>query len=167
MQIALDLDGVVMNSIQALIDTFKLDITHSQITCYNFEEIERLHLTKKNVVEMFEDLDWTKVELYPNTIVGIGLLLSKHHDLYFLTNKTPKMLTWTKKVLKLYHLDKFSMIVDAKKHEHAFNILVEDKGETAQICAKFNKKCVLIDRPWNRGYDFPRYKDLLDFAQHI
>lgn len=155
LRIAFDLDGVILNSMQALIDQYQLPIKYEDITQWDFTSL--VHLDMKTVMQYFEDLDPKNVEfeMYVSNIEY--LLRHPSFSICFLTDKTPKMLQWTQKVLlrASVGLENVPIYCSSQKELHGmWDILVEDKGETWEKCIALKRRCVLIDKPWNRSYKF-------------
>jgi len=168
MLIAIDLDGVVLDTMKALILTHELDLKLEEITEYDFWKLPKMaHLSKEQIYRMFETIDPNVVSLYPLVKEGLQYLNKQSHYIYFLTNKTNKMLQWTLEVLKRENLEHIPLETTQHKHTREFDILIEDRGATFEKCCRNGKKCVLIDQPWNQQYKAPRFKNLLDCAKWI
>lgn len=167
MRIAIDLDGVVFNHMKAFCKSNGVDFDYTTKPMpYQIEKV--LNIPKEKVVEMFENIKAEDVELLPKAKEGIQFL-SSFNQIFFLTSKTPKMLEWTKQVLKREGLDIYPLMVSRlKQDENCYDLLIEDFGEIAVNCTKNKKQCWLINQAWNWQYkDIPRYNNLYDLARQL
>jgi len=169
MQIAIDLDGVVLNTMKALCNTHHLNLDYETVP-FPFNFYPLLNITKEEGIHLFETIDPDLVIPFPGAIRGLELM-SQDFQIFFLTDKTPKMMVWTKNILKQLGLDKYPIMVSNAKHlENCYDILIEDKGQTYIDCKNQSKICFLIDRAWNRDYEYmggERFSDLVDVAIYL
>ena len=153
LRIAFDIDGVIIDPVRALFEKYKISLKYEEISQWDFTPL--IGIDMKTVMQYFEDLDPEQVKFEVCCSHIMNLIHDPNFHIFFLTDKTPKMLDWTRKVLARAELDEIPIYASSQKEMYCmWDILVEDKGETWEKCIAQKRRCVLIDKPWNRNVSF-------------
>jgi uncharacterized HAD superfamily protein len=174
LNIAIDIDGTVIDTIGAVLKQFHPNITKESITNYKLDECIP-NLTKERVIWEFEHLDQYLIKFIgKNTTNIIGMLdwsnQIENHLTYFLTSKTPKMMLWTLKFMHDYHIW-IPVITSLKKQEYVdqFDILIEDNPAMIEYGIPL-EKLRFIKQPWNQCLEekgIKRYNEISEIIDEL
>ena len=170
MKIAIDLDGVIMNSVEAY-----LEYWHPRYSIYDFKTHYMLDVLGIGVDQFLKE--WHSVPLEKIELIGgerVLKLLQRFslfsyrnrygkHQIYFLTSNNGwgclRICHWLRKRgiwLPIQVSDSKQDWVDR------FDILIDDNGELSEWVGK--DQLILIDQPWNRWVEskYDRFADVAD-----
>ena len=151
MLLAIDLDGVVFDTMQSWLRKYHPDSNVDDILGWDaFDYIP----TCSGVGQFFKELDSLEADdiiVNPFAVSGIKQL-EKDHEVYFLTNKTKPMMKWTTEILErvgLGHIKLVNSLLEKKdKLEYEFDYLLDDHPKLA---GEF--RVVTYDQPYNKDED--------------
>ena len=92
---------------------------------------------------------------YPDAADGIAVLRDRY-DLAFVTYRTPETETVTRRWLARHGMGGVPVVHASDKAAVVASLYVDDHPETVANLRARLRNGVLMDRPWNRGWDLPR-----------
>lgn len=144
MKIAIDLDGVVMKTIEAWISQFHPNLDINEIEDYKVFEHPKVNISEADFRRELENLDYTNVIAESEAILYIHKLVLEDHDVFFLSAKEEaheKTLEW----INRWGLANIPVVFSSQKLEHEFDLLIDDNPIYAG-----NKNVILFEKPWNK-----------------
>lgn len=146
MKLAIDLDGVVLDSIASWLKKYHPNYTNNDIKSWNAWELVKTCNSKEQFFDEFGRQDPKQVKLIDGAKETI-LRLEREHEIYFLTSKSERGQKWSEKVLKregLGHIPVINSWLEKKsKNEYNFDILLDDSPLHSEFA-------VVFDQPWNK-----------------
>jgi len=175
MNIAIDIDGTVIDTMGAVLKQFHPNITKESITNYKLDECIP-NLTKERVIWEYERIDYLNIRWVGTKTHQTLDKLDKSNDLnkhltYFLTSKTPKMIIWTQDYLYGFQAISIPIITSLKKQEYVnqFDILIEDNPEMLNYGIPI-EKLRFIKQPWNQCLEekgIKRYNEISEIIDEL
>lgn len=147
MKIALDLDGVTIDTITAWLEQYHPNYTKDDMYKYNIWEIVE-GCDKEQFFNEFGRLDPRGINLTDGAYHSI-LRIAEKHDVFFLTSKSERAQKWTEIVLRREGLGHIFLVnnwlEEKKKEEYDFDILLDDSPYNV------SDRMIIFDQPWNRS----------------
>ena len=157
MTILLDMDGVMVNFLDAFLAMLDSKVKQEEITQWDF--CAQLGLTEKQFWDKIEFAGagfWATLPKYPwsdELFKALG-----DYDITYLTNPGNSeaalcgKLRWVRK----YHGENQSVIFSREKELLAGcgNILIDDREDTCKAFERFGGKAILFPQPWNSNRKF-------------
>jgi len=147
LKLAIDLDGVVLDTIRAWIAEFHPYLTLDDITQWNVWEISKVKCSKKQFYKELNSLNPKKVPLIGAAYIIIKLLAYEGHEVFFLTAKTQSMESWTRKALKIHELDDIPMTISWEKENFEYDYLLDDSPANYK---KVGDRMIIFEQPYNK-----------------
>ena len=176
MRIGIDLDEVLADFMVTFLDhynvKFKTTLTKEQFSY--FDLTKNIQASKEELFVIFEEFYLTDhFENLPPVTDAISSIdkLSKKHELYVITARTPNITEHTLKWVNKHFPNKFKYVHFAhnpyfgKKKTKSkaefgtdlgIDLLIEDNLDFATEAAKENIKVFLFDAPWNKSKSLPK-----------
>jgi len=173
MRIAIDLDGVVIDTMGAVLRQFHPEYKLEQIKTYWIND-SIAGLTKEKAILEFEHINWMELtfigEKTWDILQELEYMNEKGHMIYFLTSKTPRMMLWTQKFLKDVKIN-IPIITSLKKQEYTdqFDILIEDNPSVIEYGIPI-EKLRFIKQPWNECLEekgIKRYNEISEVINEL
>lgn len=148
--IFLDLDAIIRDFIQGVIDRFKLDISHEDVTEWHFVE-------KLNIPDFWEQLGFRFwVELPKTPFADEILEIVKPYRPVILTCPTPHSAgatqLWIQRNLPDYFAQGRYLIGPAKWGcAGRGKLLIDDADHNCEDFVKHGGEVILFPRPWNKN----------------
>ncbi|MDD5054545.1 MAG: hypothetical protein PHG04_04185 [Candidatus Nanoarchaeia archaeon] len=176
MKIAVDFDGVLMRTNEALIEVFNnkygSDLKYNDITSWKMWEI--FNCKEEEVLSAFLELvdyDWAKIPMEPKANYFLGKMHPLCH-LDILTDRTfiPNTLEKVENKLKLEGIMKgthYRNLIDTKgvdKKEFGYDLYVDDNPEMAK---SEKGTLILFDQPWNKEVKSKEFNDNLKILEEM
>lgn len=172
MRVGVDLDGVVVNFVDALRSSWGLDPTEF-LDPFKWEIWECWGMTKENFVrwsdESYETHLFYKAEPYPGAVEALHELHELGHSVHIVTARHhPVGRRDTVAWLEDHGVHYDSLTFSDDKTCVPVDVFVEDNLPNAEACAKAGVKSFLMDRPWNQAdTEVPRVITMFDFVQEV
>lgn len=162
LKIAIDLDGVTIDSIVAWLEQYHPQYTKDDMYKYGVWNIVKC--TEKQFFNEFDNLDPRRVKLMGGAYNCI-MSIAKKHEVFFLTSKSKKSQKWSEIVLKREGLDHIPIINNwiegRKKKDYEYDILLDDSPYN------IDRRMVMFDSPWNVFEDCERVYSWVGFVQYL
>jgi len=160
-QLAIDLDGVVINIMQAIVNRYnesqkeENQLYYWNLTTWDVDNL--LNVSKDTLYHWIEEIDPKDVMVDMNVAFVIRTLIcSEKYLVKFLTKKNDKMMVWTNEVLNQTVLSQMNIPIefvpesDEKSNpKYKWDILIDDNYDCIKKCSQVNRKAILFVQPWN------------------
>jgi 5'(3')-deoxyribonucleotidase len=172
MIIAIDLDGVTLDSISSWLEQYHPEYTPEDIQEWNaWRWVDGCDSEAQFFAE-FNIQDPNKVKLIDGAREVI-LCLEKEHTIYFLTSKSKECEEWSRQVLNregLGHIPLVNSYLERKKKsDYEYDILVDDSPNHSHI-----DRCIMFTQPWNNSIQttqrvstWKEFKEVVDKLENI
>lgn len=178
----LDMDGVLVNFRKGVYDVFNEPWEYTtQSTKWNFFEDWNRGITREQVNDACTASFWDNLEWMYDGRDILRIILDKFIEsrIYLLTAPMPNLesasgkMMWVNGNLPIYL--KRTIITQAPKYLLAKSdtLLIDDKDENVEEFVKAGGYGILVNRPWNKGYERANHTvedleiDLLDIVHDV
>lgn len=156
MNIALDIDGVIVDFVSSFIPVLKeeynYDLKSEDVYCHDISQVLALHKDEVNQL-IHKTLTKNNFNLIPGARDGVDYI-HKNHRLRLVTGRSEKYRNFTEKLLeeKGIHYEKliFSPYLEKHQVDFHFDLFVEDSvDEAVSLSHARGVKILLFNQPWN------------------
>ncbi len=155
MNIALDIDGVIIDFVNSFIHHLKekwdFVLRYEEIYCHDISQV--LALPKNDVDEIIhETLFSNHFKLIEGAKKSIDQL-NQSHNVYLITSRYEKYKEHTEKLLEKHNIQYkklfFSKYLEKHQVDIHFDVFVEDSVDEAVSLSQKDLKILLFNHPWN------------------
>jgi len=172
-RIALDIDGVLLDTskdyLKLFNETHKSNFVKEDITKFNFCEI--LGISEKEMVDLFEKIDFSKSELTHNEIIEViaYLKLIEGYTIDLITNTSIYTLgSKCKRLVQLgVHFDSIIRTDNKLKFAKYYDFIVEDNPFNLEEIKLHGGRPICFDQPWNQEWKGERIYNFNDLRGMI
>lgn len=141
MKLAIDLDGVIMNSIGKWVEKFHPELSYHGLLSWNFYNYAQI--TYVQFIEELSKLSIHEIKPIFNAPKHIRNLIDDQHECFILTAREELLREQAQKWLKIYNLDDLKIIYDVNKLSHDFDYLIDDNP------CYMHPRIIQFKQPWN------------------